>query len=228
MVRASLTILVAVAACAGVLGAAGAQESLRSEFDPGPDAPALGDARAPVVVVEFFDFRCAYCARQARNVFPGIRSRFTDTNQVRYVWVEALPPGDPQAERDAVAARCAGESGRYLEARRYLFAEETSPREGPLDVGQFAGALGLEAGPLVLCMETDRYGPAVRNAVARALAHRVTATPTYFFGYPVEGGTGMTVERHVVGEMDAEAFGRIVDQLIQSRRDAEARRRVDR
>jgi len=205
-----------------------AQDSLRAEFDAGPDAPMLGSPEAPVVVVEFFDFRCEYCARQAIDVFPEIRSRLIDTGQVRYAWVEALPDGDADAERDAIAARCAGESGRYLEARRYLFGEDISPREGSLDIGAFAQALGLVAGPLVLCIETDRHGPAVRNAVARALAHRVTATPTYFFGYPVEGGTGMTVERHVVGEIDEEAFGRIVDQLIQSRRDAEARRRVDR
>ena len=147
---------------------------------------------------------------------------------MRYVWVEAFPPGDADAERDAVAARCAGESGRYQDARRYLFGESASPREGALDLGAFAAALGLESGPLVLCIETDRHGPEVRSAVARGVAHRVTATPTYFFGYPVEGSTALAVERHVVGEIDAEAFGRIVDQLIRSQREAEARRRVDR
>ena len=224
----ALTTLVAITACAWVAGPGHAADSLPSQFDPGPDAPSLGAGDAPVVVVEFVDYRCEYCARQARTVFPEIRSRYIDTGHLRYAWVEALPSGDAEAERDALAARCANDAGRYMEARGYLFGETAFPREGSLDLGAFAGASGLDAGPLVLCVETGRHGPAVRNAVARAMAHRVTATPTYFFGYPVEGGTALTVERHVVGEIGAAEFGEIVDALIRSKREAEARRRVDR
>lgn len=224
-------VLIVVAV--GLLGMAGtaegqAADGLPGTFDPGPAAMEIGVDTAPVVVVEFFDYRCEYCAAQAREVFGQIRSRFVESGQVRYVLAEALRAGDVEAERAASAARCAGESGRYLEARRYLFAEAVFAREGPLDLAAFADAVGTDPGQLVFCVETGRHTGDIRNVVARATTHRVTATPTFFFGYPVDSGAGLTVERHVVGEIGAEQFGQIVAQLIQSRRQAEARRRVDR
>jgi protein-disulfide isomerase len=202
-------------------------DSLPGRFDPGAAAPALGVDNAPMVVVEFFDYRCSHCANHARTIFPEIESRFIDTGQVRYVLVEAIPTGQ-QGERDAAAARCAGDTGHYMDARDYLFGERSFPRKRPLDLDDFADALGLDTGALLLCVETGRHLPAVRNAVAKARAHRVEATPTFFFGYPVDRQTALTVERHVVGEVSLDQFAGIVEQLLKSKRDAKARSRVDR
>ena len=39
----------------------------------------------PVVLVEFTDFQCPFCAKHARDTYPEIRRDFIDQNKITYV-----------------------------------------------------------------------------------------------------------------------------------------------
>jgi protein-disulfide isomerase len=75
------------------------------------DAPSLGAADAPVVMVEFVDYQCGYCRRYHVSTFDSLRKRYVESGKVRYV-VKDLPlPFHGQARGAALAARCVAELG---------------------------------------------------------------------------------------------------------------------
>lgn len=112
----------------------------------------LGPRDAPVVIVEFADFQCPFCATAARNL-RELRSRVGDQVAVIYRHCP-LTSIHPFAWDAAVAVECAGEQGRFEAFHDALFtgqediglkdwgilAEETEI----LSSAQFADCLGQE------------------------------------------------------------------------------------
>ncbi|MFV0433828.1 MAG: DsbA family protein [Leucobacter sp.] len=83
------------------------------------DYMAIGDVDAPLVIAEWTDFRCPYCGVFSRDTLPTLIDEYIDTGKVRLeVHDVDFIDGDVSA-RVAVAARAAGEQGRYFD---YLFA----------------------------------------------------------------------------------------------------------
>src|SRR5262245_40378681 len=56
----------------------------------GPAVPdmSIGDASAPVTVIEYAMFTCPHCADFYRDVFPKLKSEYIDTGKVRLVFRE--------------------------------------------------------------------------------------------------------------------------------------------
>ena len=50
------------------------------------DAPVLGRADAPVTLVEFSDYQCAFCQRFPATTLTAIKKDYVDTGKVRYVF----------------------------------------------------------------------------------------------------------------------------------------------
>ena len=48
----------------------------------------IGDATAPVTIVEYAMFTCPHCAAFTRDVFPKIKENYIDTGKVRLVYRE--------------------------------------------------------------------------------------------------------------------------------------------
>lgn len=83
--------------------------SRRPEGDP----LAVGRPDAPVVLVEFADFRCPFCGLWARQTRPALQP-FVDDGTLRIEYRDLVVFG-AESERLAVAARAAGEQGRFWE-----------------------------------------------------------------------------------------------------------------
>ena len=187
-------LLAAAASAAGqTAGEEEGGEGLAGVLELGVDAPEMGAREAPIVMVEVVDFRCLFCAEQATTALDAIIERYVDPGIVRYVILDFPLARHAEAERDAAAARCAGEQGAYLRAHRALLTGEGLARNGPLDLAAFAGVLGIDASALAECVESGRHVAAVRDGAERAVAVRVDGTPTFLFGFP-RGDEGRTVE----------------------------------
>src|SRR3982751_4033603 len=71
------------------------------------DGPfALGRTDAPVTIVEFVDYECAYCRRYHRDVFERLRKEFVDPGLVRYVVRDFPLEMHKNSVTTARAARC--------------------------------------------------------------------------------------------------------------------------
>lgn len=106
---------------------ASADEDLGIEQRDPDDPMAIGDVDAPVVMVQWTDLRCPYCAVFSRDTLPTIVEEYVDTGKVRIEVRDAAFFGE-ESVTAAVAARAAGKQGLYAE---YLDAVyEAAPESG--------------------------------------------------------------------------------------------------
>ena len=89
---------------------------------PGPlPEMTMGDAKAPVTLVEYASMTCGHCAAFHNKVLPKIKEKYIETGKVRLVMREF--PLDNLAAIASMAARCAGE-GKSLPLISAMFAKQ--------------------------------------------------------------------------------------------------------
>lgn len=145
----------------------------------------VGSADAPVTIIEFSDLQCPYCARHALNTFPEIKRNYIDTGKVRYVARDFPLAMHPFAMPAAIAARCAGEQGKFWEYRHAVFDRQNELANAPFDA--LAAELELDVPRFAACRKDGAQEAAVRKDVALAGSNRVTSTPTFLLGRVVNG-----------------------------------------
>jgi protein-disulfide isomerase len=144
------------------------------------DSPALGQAAAPVVLVEFTDFQCPYCKRANDGVLAELKKKYVDTGKLRLVSRNLPLPFHPNAEPAALAALCAGEQGRFWEMRDQLFTNtEALSRQ---DFLKTAGELKLDVQAFTACLDVKRHGPQIARDKQDAAAAGITGTPSFVIG----------------------------------------------
>jgi protein-disulfide isomerase len=84
------------------------------------DAPFLGQADAPVTVVEFTDYQCPFCRRHNDGTLKQLLAQYVETGKVRYVMREfpiaSLHPRRSRAPRRRSAPRTRANTGRCTTA----------------------------------------------------------------------------------------------------------------
>lgn len=168
------------------------------------DPMAIGDVDAPVVLSEWIDFRCPYCAVYARDTFPSLVQEYVDTGQVR-IEVHDMAFFGEESLRAAAAARAAGEQGKYFEfvAAVYEAAPETGHPELPEEqlVG-FAEAIGV---PDIDKFRSDMNSDELRSAVQQSteVGSQLGVTGVPFF---VVNGKGLS------GAQPIDTFRQLIEQ----------------
>ena len=75
-------------------------------LEPGPlPEMAVGEANAPVPIVEYMSLTCPHCARFHNETFDAIKAKYVDSGKVRFIVREF--PFDPRAAAAFMLARCA-------------------------------------------------------------------------------------------------------------------------
>src|SRR5258706_11050734 len=88
------------------------------KFSPG--GFSLGDAKAPLVLVEYTDLQCPFCQQFHNTAFAQIKANYIDTGKVRFVSRDFPLDFHENARRAATAGRCAAEQGKYWEMRHVM------------------------------------------------------------------------------------------------------------
>ena len=174
--------------------------------DPGP---IMGDADAPVTVVEFTDYQCPFCKRFAQNTFPFLKREYIDPGKVRWL-VRDLPLGfHKDARKASQAAYCAAEQDSFWAMRDSLFRNSNN-----LDVEQlqrFAADLDLDTGAFNSCLGSERYLEDIDNYARTAASLRLTGTPSFIIGKTApEELTG----RVIIGAQSPAVFGVEIQKLL--------------
>jgi protein-disulfide isomerase len=163
-----------------------------------PDAPSLGARNAPVTIIEFADYQCPYCHR-AQVVVEELIRRYE--GKVRLVHRDFPLGNHPRAEPASIAARCAGEQGKFWDYHRGLLRGGSDFSDA--DLRRRAEALSLDLAAFATCQIRPGGADPIRASAAEAERLGVTATPTFF----VNG-------RRLVGAQPLEAFVEVIEEEL--------------
>ena len=168
----------------------------------------LGSKEAPFTIVEYTDYQCPFCQRFHVTAFPELKKAYIDTGKVRFYSKDMPLDFHPNAMRAAMAARCAGEQGKFWELRDTMGANPNS-----LDIEHilnFAGNLKLDTGALRACIDGGKYKETVQNDVLEAMRVGANGTPTFIVGKSV--GEGVDGEL-IVGALPFQMFDSKLKEL---------------
>jgi protein-disulfide isomerase len=175
------------------------------------DDSAKGDKNARLVLIEFTDYQCPFCARHARDTLPQIDAEYVKTGKLRYVTREfPLESIHPQAFKAAEAALCAGDQGRYWEMHGRLFANQRALAPGQL--ASHAHAVGLDETKFTQCLEGGAKAAKIRKDLADGAKAGVTGTPAFFLG--VADGATVKVLRVIRGAQAFASFKEAIDGAL--------------
>ena len=207
--RSSRHLLAGLVTLSLLAGCAASPPSPPSSPEPSQDPRVLGSATAPVTIIEFTDLQCPYCARFALDTWPQLKARYVDTGKVRFASRDLPLPFHAYAVPAAVAARCAGQQGKFFEYREALFRGQGHLPEAPYEA--IAARFGLDVEQFKACRQDKAVESSVRADATLASANGISSTPSFVIGREVDG---QFVGDVVSGAQPFEVFSRQVEALL--------------
>lgn len=153
----------------------------------------------PITVIEYSEYQCPFCVK----VLPAVDKLMKKyQGKVRWV-VRDFPLGfHNRARPAAVAARCAGEQGKYWEMYKHLF--ENQRQLGDAELLKYGKDIGLDEGKYKSCIDNPEKRLAVIDKNYRSGEKAgVTGTPAFF----ING-------RRLSGALPYEQFERIFEEEL--------------
>ena len=164
----------------------------------------LGDANAPVTLIEYGDYQCPFCGRMFTQVEQQLREEYINAGKVKMVFRNFQFLGSESTNAGA-AAECAKDQGKFWPFHDALYTaeiEDGQENNGNLDQALFASLAekaGLDVGALVICYENSKYVAQVEKARTDAAAIGVNSTPTsYINGQMVKGAQPYSAFKSVI------------------------------
>jgi protein-disulfide isomerase len=171
----------------GVLGRGTTTGDLLVPIRPTPpelvdpaNSRAVGPADAPVTVEVWSDFQCPACGYFAKSVEPDLVEEYVRPGDVRLVYRDFAFIGQESID-SAVAARCAGDQGKFWQYHDYLFENQKGENEGAFSrdrLDAIAEAVGLDMTTYGSCMSGDAPKQATEAETAQGRTAGVGSTPT--------------------------------------------------
>jgi protein-disulfide isomerase len=149
------------------------------------DQPFLGDPDAPLVIHEFSDYLCPFCARHFRETLPLLREEYLATGKARLVFHDfPIASLHPTAQIGHQAARCVAEEGaaHFWAMHDALFArqDEWNRLSDPTEfVNGLAEEIGADPVRYAACMASGRTAESVAVEIAAGEALGFNATPSF-------------------------------------------------
>jgi protein-disulfide isomerase len=147
-------------------------------------APSLGTQGAPVVIVEFSDFECPYCQREAKVLRENLLASYP--TQVHFYFKEfPLTSLHPWAQASAVASRCVYDQNKdeFWKYHDWVFDHQNEIDKDNFrsKVADWAkGEKDLDSLKLSACMENNATEADVEKDIAQGHDMGVDSTPTLF------------------------------------------------
>ena len=170
----------------------------------------LGNASAPVTLVEYIDLQCPVCRQFETEVMPTLIERYVRPGKLK---VEARPIAfiGPDSERGRSATIAAFQQNRGFNFSQLLYFNQGAENGGWLDDQMVADAAasipGLDAAKLQSSLDSESVSAASRRYDAQAQADAVSGTPTLLVGrtgrpldnlgagLPTEASLGARIEK---------------------------------
>lgn len=171
MTAAALATMAALAACGG--GKANG---------PAEGDMALGaEEGAKVTVVEYASVTCPACAAWQETTWPEFKTRYVDTNKVRYVFRELPTPPVEVATAGFLVARCAGPDKYFDVVHQLMATQQEMVAGGPRAwLLRTANAVGMSEQQFEECVRDENAIKAMEGRIRVAHDAGVSGTPSFF------------------------------------------------
>jgi protein-disulfide isomerase len=137
---------------------------------------SLGREDAPVTMVEFADYQCPFCRKFHSDAFLELKKNYIDTGKVRFVSRDLPLDIHANAHSGAVAARCAGEQGKFWEMRDAMFSADDL---SPASLLKYVRQINLDATAFNACLNGNKYAAAIQKDMADAGTLGINGTPSF-------------------------------------------------
>lgn len=162
---------------------------------------SIGPADAPIVIVEFFDYRCGFCHAALEWVTDIQRTR----RDVRIIFKEfpILSEASMEASRAAIAAMPQGRYWQFHQALMGFRGDLTSAR-----IDQLARESGIDVARMRRAMESEAITQVIQDNRAMAIDLNNTATPIFVINGEMVAGFNPPVLEARLREASREARNR--------------------
>lgn len=161
-----------------------------------------GSPSAPVVMIDFSDFGCPFCAQFTHETFPVIEREYIRTGKVFFKYVPFVVGMFPHAAEASRAVECAGEQGRFWEAADQVYATQREWKQSADPRATLAAAAhsaGADAAKFSRCYDDRHTDARTRRATDAANTLGVRVTPSFVVdGRPIEGALPVAEFRKIL------------------------------
>lgn len=166
--------MLALTACGGE-GGAGGEAALAEDR-------VLGEADAPVTVIEYASVTCGACAAFHERTYGDFKEKYIDTGLVKFIFREFPTAPQPVSMAGFLLARCAPEDEYYdvidtlFERQRQILTSQ-DPRAELLAVAE---AVGISEQEFDACIADDSEIQRINEVVQTGIEeYNISATPTF-------------------------------------------------
>src|ERR1044072_5187955 len=136
----------------------------------------LGDAKAPVTLVEYGDYECPHCGR-AHPIVKAVRARLG--KMVRFVFRNfPLNEIHPHAEHAAEAAEAVAAQDKFWQMHDYLFEHQEVLDDRHLL--EYAKRVGLDIKRFEKEISRHIFVPVINDSLRNGIKSGVEGSPTFF------------------------------------------------
>ena len=182
------------------------------------DDPVLGNADAPVTLVEFSDYECPFCKRHADTTLPEIIKNYVDSGKVKIVFRDLpLSFHEPMASKAANAANCVREQkgdSAYYTFHDLWFTNTAANGQGVSDekMNEYAKQTGADIASFTKCVTDGKYNEEIKADLADATKYGASATPSFFVG---KSGDKEIEGEMIIGAQPYSSFQAAFDMYLQ-------------
>lgn len=157
---------------------------------------AIGDPDAPVTVIEYASVTCVVCEMFHEEAFDGIKERYIETGQVRFVFRELPTAPAGLAVAGFLLASCQPDDDAYFEMIDVLFRQRTALLEAARSEGgarsafvRLAATAGLTEAEFDACLADEDELARIERVVQRGASELgIAATPSFVINGEVVTG----------------------------------------
>jgi protein-disulfide isomerase len=181
-------------------------------------AQLLGARDAPVVLVEFADFQCQFCAEFALETLPALQQRYVQTGRLLIAFMHLPSPMRQYSLLAAQTAECAGGPREFWAMHEALFRHHA--QLNPDLIRGLAPANGVKVvgpGGLDECLTRDaRVRTVIADHAAAAYAMEIRSTPWFLLGRQEEN-RDLRIDSSITGARPLKEFESAIEALLTPR-----------
>lgn len=176
--------------------------------------PYIGNAEAPVTLVEYSDYLCPFCGRHFSQTYPALLDQYIQTGKVKLIFRDfPIAELHPNAPAGHVSALCVAEQGidKFWKMHDLLFSSQEA-WAGLGDPAQFLAEQAQLAGADIQmyqeCIQSGRTKTQLQQGIQDGQSLGFNGTPSFQFS----GGDGKPYV--LIGAQPVAVFQQWIETLL--------------